>query len=72
MTDVRGLGARLDGQTAVPCCAFSSGFTDPSPPPGQVHTYQFKHQGARVERRSAGNHHDAAQVSGVTIAQDRE
>ena len=30
------------------------------------------HQGARVERRSAGNDHDAAQVSGVIIAQDRE
>ena len=29
------------GQTAVPCGAFSSGFTGPSPPPGQVHTYQF-------------------------------
>jgi phosphatidylethanolamine-binding protein (PEBP) family uncharacterized protein len=26
---------------AVPCGAFSSGFTGPSPPPGQVHTYQF-------------------------------
>jgi hypothetical protein len=29
------------GQAAVPCGAFSSGFTGPSPPPGQVHTYQF-------------------------------
>lgn len=29
------------GQTAVPCGAFSSGFIGPSPPPGQVHTYQF-------------------------------
>ena len=29
------------GQTAVPCGAFSSGFTGPSPPAGQVHTYQF-------------------------------
>jgi phosphatidylethanolamine-binding protein (PEBP) family uncharacterized protein len=29
------------GQTAVPCGAFSSGFTGPSPPPSQVHTYQF-------------------------------
>ncbi len=29
------------GQTAVPCGAFSSGFTGPSPPPGQVHIYQF-------------------------------
>ena len=27
-----------------------------------------QHQGARAERRSAGNDHDAAQVSGVTIA----
>ncbi len=29
------------GQTAVPCGAFSSGSTGPSPPPDQVHTYQF-------------------------------
>jgi len=29
------------GQPSVPCGAFSSGFTGPSPPPGQVHTYQF-------------------------------
>jgi hypothetical protein len=29
-------------------------------------------QGARAERRSAGNDHDAAEVCGVTIAQDRE
>ncbi len=29
------------GQTAVPCGAFSSGFTGPSPPPGQVHTYEL-------------------------------
>ncbi len=29
------------GQTAVPCGAFSSGFIGPSPPPGQVHTYEF-------------------------------
>ena len=29
------------GQPAVSCGAFSSGFTGPSPPPGQVHTYQF-------------------------------
>ncbi len=29
------------GQPAVLCGAFASGFTGPSPPPGQVHTYQF-------------------------------
>ena len=29
------------GQTEVLCGAFSSGFVGPSPPPGQVHTYQF-------------------------------
>ena len=29
------------GQPAVPCGAFASGFTGPSPPAGQVHTYQF-------------------------------
>ena len=55
------------GQMAVPCGAFTSGFTGPSPPPGQVHT-PVQHQGARIKRRSAGNDHDAAQVSGVTIA----
>jgi len=26
----------------VPCGAFAVGFIGPSPPPGQVHTYQFK------------------------------
>ncbi len=30
-----------NGQREVPCGAFSSGFTGPSPPPGQVHTYEF-------------------------------
>jgi len=29
------------GQASVPCGAFASGFTGPSPPPGQVHTYEF-------------------------------
>ena len=29
------------GQPAVLCGAFASGFTGPSPPPGQVHSYQF-------------------------------
>ena len=29
------------GQGTVPCGAFSSGFTGPSPPSGQVHTYAF-------------------------------
>ena len=29
------------GQPTVPCGAFSSGFLGPSPPPGEVHTYQF-------------------------------
>jgi hypothetical protein len=29
------------GQEAVPCGAFAAGFTGPSPPPGQVHTYEF-------------------------------
>ncbi len=29
------------GEGAVPCGIFSSGFTGPSPPPGQVHTYEF-------------------------------
>jgi Phosphatidylethanolamine-binding protein len=29
------------GQTTVPCGAFAAGFTPPSPPPGQVHTYEF-------------------------------
>jgi phosphatidylethanolamine-binding protein (PEBP) family uncharacterized protein len=29
------------GQTAVPCGAFATGFIGPSPPPGEVHTYEF-------------------------------
>jgi phosphatidylethanolamine-binding protein (PEBP) family uncharacterized protein len=29
------------GQAAVPCGAFASGFTGPSPPPGEVHLYEF-------------------------------
>jgi phosphatidylethanolamine-binding protein (PEBP) family uncharacterized protein len=29
------------GQPEVPCDAFASGFVGPSPPPGEVHTYQF-------------------------------
>jgi len=32
----------LPRQTVVACGAFSSGFTGPSLPPGQVHTYQFR------------------------------
>lgn len=38
------------GQKAVPCGAFSSGFTGPSPPPGQVHTYQFTVQALSARR----------------------
>jgi phosphatidylethanolamine-binding protein (PEBP) family uncharacterized protein len=29
------------GQTEVPCGAFAKGFIGPSPPPGEVHTYEF-------------------------------
>ncbi len=29
------------GQGEVPCGAFAKTFTGPSPPPGQVHTYEF-------------------------------
>jgi phosphatidylethanolamine-binding protein (PEBP) family uncharacterized protein len=29
------------GQPQVPCGAFSTGFIGPSPPPGEVHTYEF-------------------------------
>lgn len=29
------------GQRSIPCGAFNSGFNGPSPPAGQVHTYQF-------------------------------
>lgn len=31
----------FSGQGSVPCGAFSSGFVGPSPPPGQVHIYEF-------------------------------
>jgi phosphatidylethanolamine-binding protein (PEBP) family uncharacterized protein len=29
------------GQAEVPCGAFAKTFTGPSPPPGEVHTYEF-------------------------------
>jgi Phosphatidylethanolamine-binding protein len=29
------------GQAEVPCGAFAKGFVSPSPPPGEVHTYEF-------------------------------
>jgi phosphatidylethanolamine-binding protein (PEBP) family uncharacterized protein len=29
------------GQPEVPCGAFASGFVGPSPPPGEMHTYEF-------------------------------
>jgi phosphatidylethanolamine-binding protein (PEBP) family uncharacterized protein len=29
------------GQPEVPCGAFAKGFVSPSPPPGEVHTYEF-------------------------------
>ena len=29
------------GQPEVPCDAFASGFVGPTPPPGEVHTYEF-------------------------------
>jgi len=29
------------GQSEVPCGAFASSFIGPSPPPGEVHTYEF-------------------------------
>ena len=32
------------GQPEVPCDAFASGFIGPSPPPGEVHVYEFSIQ----------------------------
>jgi len=29
------------GQSSIPCGAFNSGFNGPSPPPDQIHTYEF-------------------------------
>jgi phosphatidylethanolamine-binding protein (PEBP) family uncharacterized protein len=29
------------GQPEVPCGAFASGFVGPSPPPGEIHSYEF-------------------------------
>jgi phosphatidylethanolamine-binding protein (PEBP) family uncharacterized protein len=29
------------GQAEVPCGAFAKGFVGPSPPPGEIHTYEF-------------------------------
>ena len=41
------------GQPAVPCGAFSSGFTNPSPPPGQVHMEQVDAHRASCHTRVA-------------------
>ena len=56
------------GQTAVPCGAFSFPLHRPLAAVGPGPHLPVQHRGARVERRSAGNDHDAAQVSRVTIA----
>jgi len=32
---------RYRGQAEVPCGAFAKGFIGPSPPPGEIHTYEF-------------------------------
>jgi hypothetical protein len=36
-------GGRVDyrGQPQVPCGALATGFVGPSPPPGEIHTYEF-------------------------------
>ena len=60
------------GQPAVPCGAFASGFTGPSPPPGQVHTYQFSIKALGPNGAVLATTTTRRKVSGVTIAQDRE
>jgi len=30
------------GEAVIACGAFSAGFTGPAPPPGRVHTYEFR------------------------------
>jgi len=47
--------------------AFSSGFTGPSPPPGQIHTYQFSIKAFGPNGAVLATTNGAAQVSGVTI-----
>jgi Phosphatidylethanolamine-binding protein len=37
------------GQPEVPCDAFASGFVGPTPPPGEVHTYEFTIQALRPD-----------------------
>jgi len=56
------------GQPAVPCGAFASGFTGPSPPPGQVHTYQFSIKALGPNGAVLATTTTRRKVSGVTIA----
>ena len=37
------------GQPEVPCDAFATGFVGPTPPPGEVHTYEFTIQALRPD-----------------------
>ena len=58
------------GQGEVPCGAFAKGFVGPSPPVGEVHTYEFTIKALGRQRRSAGDDHRAAEVSGISRSPD--
>jgi len=42
------------GQPEVPCDAFATGFVGPSPPPGEVHTYEFTIQALAPDGKLLG------------------
>jgi phosphatidylethanolamine-binding protein (PEBP) family uncharacterized protein len=42
------------GQPEVPCDAFATGFVGPSPPPGEVHTYEFTIQALDLNGKVLG------------------
>ena len=42
------------GQPEVPCDAFASGFVGPSPPPGEVHIYEFTIQALAPDGKVLG------------------
>jgi len=42
------------GQKSVPCGSFGWGYNGPSPPPGQVHTYEFTVQAIGADGKVLG------------------
>lgn len=42
------------GQKSVPCGSFGWGYNGPSPPPGQVHTYEFTIKATGADGKTLG------------------